>query len=306
MKLDVPMEKHTTLRVGGPVDAVVSPKTVDQVRRVTALCKAHGVPYWAKGRGSNLLVLSGGVSGVLIDFRDGLSRLERLEGNRVYAESGVNITKFLDFCAREGLQGAEFLTGTPGSVGGAVFMNAGANQGEVKDILEEIGVLNGTGEVVHKRRAEVDFTYRRSGLAPGMIVVSAVFALKPGSAPDIRKTIVRLIKERRSKEPKGRPSAGSIFKNPPGDFAGRLIEFCGLKGASVGAAMVSTEHANFIINKGGAGGDDVLALIRHIRERVKEKTGVLLEPEVQIVGRPGRPDLEGFMEELKRERNTSI
>ncbi|MBI2059928.1 MAG: UDP-N-acetylmuramate dehydrogenase [Nitrospirae bacterium] len=304
VEFEASMAKCTTLRVGGPVDAMVHPRSIDQVQWLLSFCKARGVPYWVKGRGSNMLVLSKGIEGVLIDFTEGMSKIKRLAGNQVYAESGANITKLLDFCRKEGLGGVEFITGTPGTVGGALFMNAGANQGEMKDIVREVTLVNGTGTVARKRREEIGFRYRASGLAPGTVVLGVTFSLTPRKPEEIRSTINQLIKERRAKEPKGHPSAGSIFKNPPGDYAGRLIEACGLKGTRLGGAMVSREHANFIVTTGDASGDDVLALIRDIRGTVKEKTGILLEPEVQIVGRPERQDLEGFMEELSRERKT--
>ncbi|MBI2891299.1 MAG: UDP-N-acetylmuramate dehydrogenase [Nitrospirae bacterium] len=294
----VPMARYTTLRVGGPVEAFASPRSIDEVRALLDLARVHRIPYVVKGRGSNLLVLSGGLEGLVVDLTQGLLGLRRLEGNRVCAESGVAIMTLLNFCAKEGLAGMEFLTGTPGSVGGAVFMNAGAHGGEVKDVLEEIELVNGTGRVEKRARAQIEFRYRRSGLAAGTVVLAATFALRPGDPAEVREAIRTLVERRRKREPKGTPSAGSIFKNPTGDFAGRLIEAAGLKGARVGGAVVSPDHANFIVNESGASGDDVLALIRLVRTEVNKQFGVLLEPEVQIVGRPERPELAAFMEEL--------
>jgi len=286
IRFGVPLAKHTALRIGGPADALATPADRAELARLLALCAVHRVPHWVLGAGFNTLVLDGGADGVAIQ----LSRFRRLEerpGSALRAEAGVSHARLTRFCVERGLAGLEFGAGIPGTVGGWTAMNAGIGQREVKDAVLEIEVMSPTGAWVrHLSRDTLRFAYRAlRGLAPGSVIVSTLFGVTPSRPEAVRAVIDPQLARRAATQPLDVPSCGSVFKNPPGDFAGRMIEAAGLKGLRVGGAEISTVHANFIVNRGEARAADVLALIERARAAVRQATGRTLELEVRIVGR---------------------
>jgi UDP-N-acetylmuramate dehydrogenase len=286
IRFGVPLSKLTSLRLGGPAEALATPADRAELARLLSLCALHRIPHWVLGKGFNTLALDGGADGVAIQ----LSRFRRLEerpGGALRAEAGVSHGRLTRFCVERGLAGLEFGAGIPGTVGGWTAMNAGIGQREVKDAVLEVEVMSPTGTWVrHLSRESLRFTYRAlRGLAPGSVVVSTLFGVTPSTPEAVRAVIDPQMVRRSATQPLELPSCGSVFKNPPGDFAGRLIEAAGLKGLRVGGAEISTVHANFIVNRGGARAVDVLALIDRARTAVREATGMTLETEVRIVGR---------------------
>jgi UDP-N-acetylmuramate dehydrogenase len=286
VQFGVPLSRHTSLRVGGPADAVATPATRDELARLLAVCSAHRIPHAVLGSGFNALVLDGGFEGVVIRMHH-WRRLEERPGGGLRAESGVSHSQITNFCVERGLCGLEFACGIPGSVGGWVAMNAGIPAREVKDAVVEIEVMSPTGTSVrHLRRDELRFSYRAlRGLAAGSVILSALFAVEISTPARLRAEVDRLLALRSGVQPLNLPSCGSVFKNPPGDYAGRLIEIVGLKGRRIGGAQISPLHANFITNLGSASAGDVLALIEEAQKKVFDATGIRLVPEVRIVGR---------------------
>jgi UDP-N-acetylmuramate dehydrogenase len=267
------------------VDALATPADRFELAQLLALCARHGLPHVVLGGGFNLLVRDGGLDGVAIS----LARFKRLEERpdwSVRVESGVSHARLTRFCIDHGLSGLEFGCGIPGTIGGWIAMNAGIGVREVKDALLEAEVISPAGgHITHRKREELAFRYRSlGGLAPGSIVLSALFAVRPCEPETLRARVREQLSRRSTTQPLDIPSCGSVFKNPSGDFAGRLIEAAGLKGARVGGAEISTVHANFIVNRGAATAADVLALIARAHEAVRASHGVALETEVRIVG----------------------
>ena len=290
-RFDEPMGRHTTLRIGGPADAWLAPSTIAAVQRVRRLCAEAGLPCRALGAGSNLLVRDGGVRGVLLAS-------ERLRGlefappdadglTAVYVEAGVSTGKLLSQATRRGLGGVEFLGGVPGSIGGGLVMNAGTYLGEFKDVTVQVDSVTESGELVQRPAAACGFVYRGSALPPGEVIVAGHLRLPPRPIAEIEQAVRALRDRRREREPHGFPNAGSIFKNPPGDFAGRLIEACGLKGTRIGDAEVAGVHANWILNVDKARAQDVLSLIALVKAAVATKFRVELELEVKVMGEAG-------------------
>jgi UDP-N-acetylmuramate dehydrogenase len=284
VQFDVPLARFTSLRIGGPADALATPADRVELARTLALCGELALPLQVLGNGFNTLVRDGGVDGVVLRlqrFRD----LRRGEAGDVVAEAGVTHATLTRFCVLHGLAGLEFGAGIPGTVGGWVTMNAGVPEREVKDALRGVVLADGAGRVHCVPRSALPFRYRSAGLPEGAVVVAASFAVREADRADVESEVERHLAKRAGTQPLDIPSCGSVFKNPPGEFAGRLIEQAGLKGARVGGAEISPVHANFIVNRGGASAADVLALIELARTRVHEGSGVALEPEVRIVGR---------------------
>jgi UDP-N-acetylmuramate dehydrogenase len=282
---DEPLSRHTSLRVGGAADCLATPTDLSDLRTLVSLLVERGIPYMVLGGGYNLLVKDGGFRGVaisLLHFR----RLERLPGNRLLVEAGILIRQLLDFCREEGLTGLEFLSWIPGTVGGALSMNAGAHGEAILERLESLTTTKGD-KVTLKRREELSFGYRYLAIDPGEIVLSATFSLSGGSAAQIERRIEEFLAHRRSAQQVGFPSAGSFFRNPPGNAAWRLIDAVGLRGKRIGGAQVSEVHANFLVNRGGATAADFLALAQFVKEKVKANSGIELEEEVRIVGEDG-------------------
>ena len=298
VRLDEPMARHTTLRVGGPVDAWVAPADVPDVQALRAFAAAEGVRCWPLGAGSNLLVRDGGVRGIAVSLEK-LRRLARSEDDatQVLVEAGVSTGKLLQAATLWELGGVEFLGGVPGSVGGGLVMNAGTVLGEFKDVTHLVRSVDAAGRMVDRDGAACGFVYRGSAIPSAEIVVDAVLHLRPRPRADIEADVAALRKRRREREPKAIPNAGSFFKNPPGDFAGRLIEAAGLKGRRVGGTEVSRVHANWLVNasagagarardraSGRATAADFIALIDIVRAEVERRFSVTLELEVRIVG----------------------
>jgi len=283
VRFDEPLSRHTTFRVGGPADAIVWPTTVAGVGAVLRLCAARGWPCRALGEGSNLLVRDGGFRGVLLATTH-LRTLEREGPHGVRVGAGVPTGHLLLTATTWELGGLEFLAGIPGSVGGGIVMNAGTPEGELKDVVAEVVTVLSDGGRRVRDGAACGFGYRRSALLAGEIVVEARLALTPRPRAAIEAATQAVREQRRAKEPHGVASAGSVFRNPTGDYAGRLLEQCGLKGRRVGEAEVSPVHANWIVNHGHARAADILQLIEACREAVAVRFGVTLELEIKVVG----------------------
>lgn len=284
---NAPMKQHTTWRVGGPADLLVIPKTVKDVQETLLFAKQHQLPLMAIGNGSNLLVLDGGIRGVVLKLGGGLKR-QYVDGNFLVAEGGAMLPSLARMALNSSLSGLEFAVGIPATLGGAVFMNAGAFGQDIGSLISQVEVIDFDGKQQVLYRDELTFGYRKSSLQDkNMIILRATLQLKPGKKEDIAASMEAKLSLRNNMQPLEYPTAGSVFRNPTGDYAGRLIEAAGLKGHSIGDAMISTKHANFIINRGNATGSQILTLIRTIQERVFEREGVMLVPEVLIVGEEG-------------------
>ncbi|MCI7100961.1 MAG: UDP-N-acetylmuramate dehydrogenase [Faecalibacterium sp.] len=278
-----PLAAHCTFKIGGPAQLFVQPQTEQQLCSVAALCKEQAVRYYLLGNGSNILFADEGFAGVVIDI-SALGSDIAVEGNMLTAGAGVRLVALCRAALEHGLSGLEFAYGIPGTVGGAVYMNAGAYGGEMKDVLTVVRYLTAEGEVVQASAAELDLSYRHSIFEEnGGCILSAQFALQPGNAADIRAKMDELMAKRVDKQPLDKPSAGSTFKRPAGAFAAALIDQCGLRGFRHGGAAVSDKHCGFVVNLGGATCADVLALCDEVRAIVKEKTGYELEKEIRVV-----------------------
>lgn len=285
VRFNEPLRLHTSFRIGGPADVFVSPASIADLCKVLQLAQEHGCAVTVLGSGTNVLVGDAGVRGCVVQIGKKLGAVE-FAGESVYAEAGCPLPKLAKMAAEHGLSGLEFAGGIPGTVGGAVVMNAGAHGGDISKITEAIQVVDRSGTAAWLTRDEMQFAYRTSLLhqRPDLTVAAGRFRLQPGNQNHIWSNMKSLADRRKNTQPLGKPCCGSVFQNPPGDFAGRLIEQCGLKGATIGGAMVSPMHANFIVNTGDATAKDVLALIDLVRKRVAECAGVRLELEVQLVG----------------------
>ena len=286
IRFDVPGSKLTSLRVGGTVDALATPPDREAVSRLLALCARHGLRRRVIGRGFNTIVRDEGLDGVLIQL-SAFKRLEERPDGCLRVEAGVSHASLTRYCKERGLAGLEFGAGIPGSIGGWIAMNAGIPSRETKDVVREVEVMSPCGrQRRHFARARLGFGYRRlAGLAPGSVILSALLEVRPAAKGVVAAAIDELLARRAATQPLDVPSCGSVFKNPRGGYAGRLIEAAGLKGERHGGAQISPLHANFIVNTGGATAADVLALIGHARAAVRLRTGVLLVPEVRIWGR---------------------
>lgn len=286
IRFDVAMSRHTSLRVGGPADALATPAEREELRDLLRLCAEHDLPRTFLGAGFNLLVRDGGVDGVVVCMKK-LRGLEVRPGPAVHAEAGVSHASITRFCVERGFSGLEFGAGIPGTIGGWIAMNAGIGAREQKDVVREIEVVSADGSgCLALARDALDFRYRElAGLPEGSVIVAALFGVTPSTPDRVKAEVDRLLARRHATQPLDVPSCGSVFRNPDGDFAGRLIEQAGLKGERIGGAEISSVHANFIANVGGASAADVLALIERARDRVCETSGVRLETEVRIVGR---------------------
>ncbi len=278
------MKNHTTFRIGGPADIFIWPASREELRAAVGYAFVRGIPLTVIGAGSNLLVGEGGIRGIVVKVGRGLDRVTR-DGAEIRAEAGARLAKVAAIAQINGLGGFEFTAGIPGTVGGAVVMNAGANGSSIGDIVKGVLVLNHAGQFKEIPQAGLGFGYRKSILQEKpLIVIEASFSCRLRSPQEIRKEMKEYIEKRKRTQPLSLPSAGSIFKNPPGDSAGRLIEAAGLKGKRVGGAIISEVHANFIVNLGSATARDVRTLIEMARSAVWERFGVELALEVKIIG----------------------
>jgi len=282
--VDEPMRLHTTFEIGGPADVLILPGSMEEVARVLKRVKKHGVPVTLLGNGSNVLVLDGGIRGAVVKFNHPMSDI-RVEGTKITAGAGALLKDVSAAAAAHGLTGMEFACGIPGSLGGACFMNAGAYDGEMKNVVACVRSVTRDGELVERAVGEIDLGYRHSIFqSNGEAICEVELQLQQGVQADIDAKIADFTQRRESKQPLELASAGSTFKRPKGYFAGTLIQETGLKGLTVGRAQVSTKHAGFVVNLGGATAADVLGVIHEVQRRVKEAHGVELHPEVRILG----------------------
>ncbi|MED1411552.1 MULTISPECIES: UDP-N-acetylmuramate dehydrogenase [Bacillus] len=281
-----PLARYTTMKIGGPADILIVPKHVAGIEKTLELVKKYKKEWTAIGRGSNLLISDQGIEGVVIRLGEGLDHLE-VEKNRVRVGGGYPLIKLSTLLSRQGLAGLEFASGIPGSVGGAVYMNAGAHNSEISNILTKTRILFENGTIDWLTNNEMEFSYRTSVLQrkrPG-IVLEAEFQLQAGEREEIISSMQKNKDYRRETQPWNHPCAGSIFRNPIPYFAGNLIEKAGLRGYKIGGAQISEMHGNFIINTGAASAQDVLDLITLIKHTIKDKFGVDMHTEVEIIGR---------------------
>ncbi len=291
VKLNEPLSSHTSFRIGGPVDALVYPADKQDVIVLLKEIKNRGLNYFFLGGGTNLLVRDGGFRGVAIS----LARLASISLDREYrsvggtfavlhVQAGAPLQRLLNFSVENGLTGLEFATGIPGTVGGAVCMNAGTADGELGDITDSVTLISPDGRLITKSSEEMGFGYRTAKIPGGHLVLEATITLRRGTEEKIKNRVKELMDKRKQHQPWGMPSAGSVFKNPQDVAAGQLIESSGLKGRTVGGAQISEKHANFIVNLGSAKAADVLALMEMVKEKVLEVHNVRLEPEIKIIG----------------------
>lgn len=284
-KLDEPLRRYTAWKIGGPADALLEPRSTEELVGAVRKAREHGIPVTILGGGTNVLVRDGGVRGLVIRLAKVLTNVE-ISDDRVIADAGVLYPVLANTTAARGLAGLEFATGIPGTVGGAVYMNAGAYGSETVEVLDWADVFQ-EDEVVRMKNADLGLSYRYSSLHehPGWIVLRAGYTLAPGDPEELKARIKEFRSQRMTGSP-NKPSCGSTFKRPAGDFPGRVIEVAGLKGARVGQIEVSTVHANYLVNLGGGTSEEALELIRLVRQRVRERLGVELEMEVRVVGEP--------------------
>ncbi len=278
------MSRHTTFRIGGPADVFAVPRTIEEAGQIVRICREQSIPYYVIGNGSNLLVSDAGYRGVILQLYKNLSEIS-VDGETMTVQAGAMLSVMAKRALEHGLTGFEFASGIPGTVGGAVVMNAGAYGGEMKDVLEEVTVLTGESTAETVPAEELELGYRHSVIPEkGWIVLGAKFKLQKGDPGKISARMEELRLQRVAKQPLDLPSAGSTFKRPEGYFAGKLIMEAGLRGFSVGDAQVSEKHCGFVVNKGKATAEDVYRLIREVTARVWEHSGVTLEPEVKLLG----------------------
>ena len=284
IKYNEPMSAHTTFRIGGNADVFADVSGAEEIRALIALCRENDYPYTVVGNGSNLLVSDKGIRGLVIHIGKNMSAV-RTDGDRVRAEAGALMSAVAAVCLENSLTGFEPMSGIPGTIGGGIFMNAGAYGGELSQVLENVTYLNGSGEIVTAERERLGLGYRRSMFQSGdRVILSCELKLSVGNKDEIKAAMADYRARRNAKQPVNMPSAGSAFKRPEGYFAGKLIQDAGLRGYRIGGAQISELHAGFIVNAGDATAADVDALIRHVQKTVYNKFGVMLEPEIRRVG----------------------
>ncbi|MDF2945892.1 MAG: UDP-N-acetylenolpyruvoylglucosamine reductase [Bacillales bacterium] len=283
--INEPLSSHTTMKIGGPADILVTPKSVIEVEQIVKIARKYSIPFRAIGRGSNLLVSDKGIRGIVIKISDGLNALS-IKDNKVTVGAGHSFIKLATLVAKEGLSGLEFAGGIPGNVGGAVFMNAGAHKSDVSSVLEKALILFDDGNLEWLSCEDLKFSYRSSILQKVRkgICLDVVFNLQPGNREEIIESMQRNKDYRRETQPWNYPCAGSIFRNPLPNYAGQLVEKAGLKGFNLGGAKVSNIHGNFIVNANHATAKDVLDLIDFIKSTIKQRFDIDLHTEVEIIG----------------------
>ena len=283
LKMDEPMARHTSFRIGGGAEVMAFPKSAEELSAVLKASALLDVKPAILGAGTNVLAPDGGISGLVICLKDCMDGMEQLEGDRIRVAAGVTMTRAAVFAANLGLSGLEFAHGIPGTVGGGVYMNAGAYGGEIVQVCQSVAVMDMAGNLTERSNEEMRFSYRHSVLEnEGGIVVNAVFKLTPGDPAEIKARMKELQGKRSASQPLDLPSAGSAFKRPVGGYAAALIDQAGLKGYQVGGAAISTKHAGFAVNLGGATAEDVKNLLTQVSDMVFENSGIRLEPEVRI------------------------
>ena len=283
LRFDEPMAKHTSFKIGGPAEVMAFPKNTEELSEILSVSHSMQVQPAILGAGTNVLAPDGGLKGLCVCLKDCLGGMDLVDGNRIRVMAGVTMTRAAVFAANHGLSGMEFAHGIPGTVGGGVYMNAGAYGGEIRDICESVDVMDFGGNIKTLTNEEMHFSYRHSLLEEeGGIVVSAVFHLEQKEPDEIRARMKELQGKRSASQPLDLPSAGSAFKRPVGGYAAALIDQAGLKGFAVGGAAISTKHAGFAVNIGNATAEDVKELLQQVCDRVFENSGIRLEPEVRI------------------------
>ena len=281
---DEPMRKHTTFRIGGNADIFVRPESKEQIAEILRLCRKQDVPYFILGNGSNLLVGDRGFRGVVINIMDNMNDI-KVDGGIIKAQAGAMLIKVSRAARDNSLTGLEFASGIPGTIGGAIYMNAGAYGGEMKDVVTQVTAMDAEGEIYTFGTDELEFSYRHSVIQQrDLIVLDVTMKLAAGDQKIIDDRMSELAVARRTKQPLEYPSAGSTFKRPEGYFAGKLIMDAGLRGYRVGDAQVSEKHCGFVVNRGNATADDVIKLIDDVKAKVSEEYDVVLEPEVRMIG----------------------
>ena len=287
VRFAVPLARHTSFRIGGPADVLAEPETLDELQALMTLCHEESVPVFLLGGGTNLLVSDKGVRGVVIKLGDGFNYVRWMESGdeaNVAVGAAHSLGRFVREAVRKGYRGVEFAEGIPGLVGGGLLMNAGAFGGELSAVVVAITGVHGDGRRARLLGQELGFAYRRTALPAQLVVTEVEFRLVHGQHEEILAVMRKAQQQRQKTQPHGYPNAGSIFKNPPGTYAGRLIEAAGLKGSLEGRAQISEHHANFIVNTGGANAADVKRLIEQVQRTIWEKNSIWLEPEVRLVG----------------------
>ena len=292
---DVPMSQYTTIRTGGNAEAVYKAVNLEDLKKMVSFLADEQVPYLPAGKGSNLLVLDGGMEGVVILLGGSFAFIvedpvngddTKMIGSGLLVGAAISLPRLVAYCAKKGLAGVEFLAGIPGTVGGAIAMNAGSMGSEIKDVVCEVSVLNRKVTIERKDISRLTFQYRGLALNTGDILLNARLNLRNDRPSSVKDRVFYNIKQRKKRFPFEMPSAGSVFKNPDGDYAGRLIDLAGLKGKSIGGATISTDHANIIVTKGKASSSDVVELMNLAADKVKELFNITLLPEIKIVGKP--------------------
>lgn len=284
IKMDEPMKKHISFKVGGPADILVTPRTEEQLKAVLNLIKEKNSPYLIIGNGSNLLIKDGGIRGIVIELSNNFNSF-KIEGNKVEVQAGALLSIVGKAVLREELKGFEFAAGIPGTLGGALAMNAGAYGGEMKDIVKSVRLMDTDGNIFTFTNEEMKFAYRKSIISrEDYIILSAEIELEKGNYDEIKATMGDFTQRRVTNQPLSLPSAGSTFKRPVGHFAGKLIEDSGLRGLTLRGAQVSEKHCGFVVNLGGANAKDLLDLMYVVKSTVNAKFGVMLEEEVKILG----------------------
>ena len=284
IKVDEPMKKHITFKVGGPADFLVKPKCEKEIVEVIKFAKKENIPFLVIGNGSNLLVKDGGLRGIVIELSDNFNNYE-IEGTKIKAQSGALLSILGRNAMKNSLTGFEFAAGIPGTLGGALAMNAGAYGGEMKQVVKSVTLMDTEGNVFELSNEEMKFEYRRSLLSTtNYIVLSAVIELESGNMEEIKETMADYSNKRVTKQPLNLPSAGSTFKRPEGHFAAKLIDDCGLRGLNLRGAQVSDKHCGFVVNTGDATAKDIIDLMYVVKSTVNSKFGIMLEEEVKILG----------------------
>ena len=282
-----PMARHTTLGIGGPAELMAYPEDVKDLALLMGWADAEGVPVFILGNGSNILVLDGGIPGLTVNMdKMNWTELELGEkgGYQVHAGAGLKLAKLVSQCSEDGLSGMEFAAGIPGTVGGAVVMNAGTKEAEMKDVLVSVTLVDKKGKVSRMKTSELGMGYRKTEIPEGSAVAEAAVAVVPWPSEEVKEKVAKTIRMRKAAQPSGVRSVGSTFKNPPGYSAWKLIDMVGLRGTSVGRAQVSSMHANFLINTGGATGREYRELMEKVVQTVQDRLNITLEPEVKIIG----------------------
>lgn len=284
VNFNVAMSSYTTFRVGGKAEAICVVNELSELTELVAFLDLAAIPWMVTGKGSNLLVTDKGLSGVVIILKGKLAEVHEENSNILVTGGGLSIARFLKYCVDHELSGLEFMSGIPGTLGGAVIMNAGVYGSEIGEQVLRVGVVDVRGRIGEIESSEISFAYRKTLIPKKTIVYSVTLRLKKDKKELIRKRIENNIDKRKKSQPLDMPSCGSVFKNPPGESAGRLIEMSGLKGKKIGDAMISLKHANFIVNTGMAKASDILELIGITKKKVREDTGIDLETEIKVVG----------------------